>query len=62
MKLIQTNFEYEFIGYKTKDRGSYLGRRKATLRTIKNFIKSNGSQPVCNVVLLDSFESQWVAK
>lgn len=65
-KLIQTNFSYEAYG--RIEHGSYLGRKRASASTLRRFIRKNalacGTSPreYKDIVITESFESQWIAK
>lgn len=68
-RLIQTNFEYDAPWGQSNIRGSYLGRKPATLATIRRFMRTNNRivwgedrGRYSNVRILGSFESPWVAK
>ena len=72
MKLIQTNFTYQCDAFRTMGKGpfvgSYLGRKPATLATIRRFLATNARRTgnldfvATDVKVLDSSESRWIAK
>jgi hypothetical protein len=65
-KLICTPFTYEMPSwwptFKGAITGSYLGRKPASMATIRKFLCSNGAKGAKNIVLGHSYESEWIAK
>ena len=60
-KLIQTNFAYRLEN--DIEVGSYLGRKQASLDTLKRFTRQNSNGfKITDIVIGNSFPSQWVAK
>lgn len=60
-KLIQTNFAYRLDG--KLENGSYLGRKEASLNTLKTFMRSNSNGfKISDIAIGNSFQSQWIAK
>ena len=67
-KLIQTNFSYMDRHGDKPIIGSYLGRKRATTRTLRKFLRTNAGY--CQLAANDfalrsidsSFESQWIRK
>ena len=66
MKLIATNFTYSMldaIGYRRVFWGSYLGRKRASRRTLREFSRRNAAEWKPRIVTIDdSYASEWIAK
>lgn len=67
-RLIQTDYIYRaaFDGYR-ENRGSYLGRKTASVRTIRRFLNDNARRHglpsgVRSVTIVGAHETQWIAK
>lgn len=65
-KLICTPFYYDMPSWwpsiKSPVFGSYLGRKPASMATIRRFLVSNGAKGAKNIKLGTSFTSEWVCK
>jgi len=65
-KLTATGFTYSMIdsmGYRQIFRGSYLGWKRATRRTLREFVRRNGKEWSPRVISIDnSYITEWIAK
>lgn len=68
MKLIQTNFTYTFNGdvKKTLQRGSYIGKKVASMRTLKKFTAKNANgikdNMISDICIVSSHISSYLNK
>ena len=69
-KLIATEFDYilrDEFGTTRKAHGSYLGRKVATFRTIRHFLRGNMRRyvpldSIVSITMGGNYVSQWIAK
>jgi hypothetical protein len=65
-RLIATNFTYSALdptNYRRVFWGSYLGQKRASRRTLREFVRRNGAEWKPRIVSIDdSYISQWIAK
>jgi hypothetical protein len=65
-KLICTPFTYEMKSWWPTFRGAitgaYLGRKPASMATIRKFLRGNGAIGASKIKLGHTYESQWISK